>query len=65
MYNTRNRIYVILSRVKKLTGLLYFKKLDPEKKYSVDPNLIREEETLSKIEEEVLVNQKPIFICTK
>ena len=61
MYSTRNWVYVVLSRVKELKGLFILKKLDPEKNYSVDPNLIREEERLSKIEE-VLANHKPI--CT-
>ena len=62
MYNTRNWAYVVLSRVQELKRLFILKKLDPEKNYSVDPNLIREEERLSKIEEEVLANHKPI--CT-
>ena len=62
MYSTRNWVYVVLSRVKELKGLFIFKKLDPEKNYSVDPNLIREEEKLSKVEEEIIANHK--LICT-
>ena len=51
---------LFLSRVKELQGLSILKFLDPEKNYSVDPNLIKEEEKLSKFEEEVLANHKPV-----
>ena len=38
IYNTKNWVYVVLSRVKELKGLFIFIKLDQEKKYSVEPN---------------------------
>ena len=53
-YKFKNWPYVVLSRVETSSGLYLLEKLDPNKDYSVDPRLLREEERLKVIERRTL-----------
>ena len=49
-----NWIYVVLSRVRSLKGLFICEKLDYEKDFSVEPNLLKEEERLRTLEDKLM-----------
>jgi len=53
-YKFPNWIYVVLSRVRTLSGLFICEKLNENKKFDVDPNLLEEEKRLQIIEEKLV-----------
>ena len=55
-YTFTNWVYVVLSRVHTLAGLFLCKKLDENRSFSVDEDLLREEERLAQLEESFLEN---------
>ena len=54
-YKTPNWIYVVLSRVRILTGLFIYQKLSVTKKCNVDQKLIQEEERIRRNETELVI----------
>ena len=53
-YGIPNWIYVVLSRVRSLKGLFICEKLDYTKDFSVEPNLLKEEERLRSLEDKLM-----------
>ena len=53
-YGVPNWIYVVLSRVRSLKGLFICEKLDYTKDFSVEPNLLKEEERLRSLEDKLM-----------
>ena len=53
-YSFENWVYVVLSRVRTLSGLFLCKKLDVTKSFPCDTALFKEEERLEKIEEKMM-----------
>ena len=54
-YTFKNWVYVVLSRVTKLSGLYLTKPLDPNKEFPVDNDLVGFERTMKDLQENVLV----------
>ena len=55
-YTFTNWVYVVLSRVCTLAGLFLCKKLDENRSFLVDEDLLQEEEHLARLEESFLHN---------
>ena len=55
-YTFTNWIYVVLSRVRTLVGLFLCEKLDENRSFFVDEDLLKEEECLAQIENTFLQN---------
>ena len=53
-YSLKNGVYVVLSRVKRLSGLFLCKPLDKDKDFKVDEDLIAFEEMLKKKQDSFL-----------
>ena len=63
-YRTSNWVYVVLSRVRTLSGLFLEKPLDSEKYFKTDRSLIEEEKRLLSIQDQTLENlMKKIHLC--
>ena len=53
-YSLKNGVYVVLSRVKKLTGLFLCKPLDKNKDFKVDEDLIAFEKRLHDLQDRIV-----------
>lgn len=53
-YTFKNWVYVVLSRVTKLSGLYLTKPLDPSKEFLPDPDLVAFERRMKEIQDQVL-----------
>ena len=61
-YKTPNYIYVVLSSVRTLNGLLICEKLNHTKSFKVDKTLLKEEDWLRGKEEELIAFLRKIII---
>ena len=53
-YGCKNWVYVVLSRVRTLCGLFLITKLDPKKEFTVEENLLKEEQRLKGLEQKII-----------
>ena len=58
-YSFKNWIYVVLSRVRTLSGLYLCQPIDETRPFPVDDKLLIEEERLERMEEELMEHRRP------